>query len=68
MDYPIHTDTIGLELSILYLKGFKISINDVYLSLKIVFISANSADLDVFLTMKIVLSQQTVQTLMYFCL
>ena len=48
MDYPIHTDTIRMELSILYFKGLsvKISKNDAFLSLKIVFILANSADPD----------------------
>ena len=44
MDYPIHIDTICMELSILYFKGLpvKLFINDV-LSLTIVFILANSA-------------------------
>ena len=48
MDYPIHIDTISMELSISYFKGFsvKISINGVLLSLKIVFILAYSADPD----------------------
>ena len=48
MDYTIHNDTIRMELSILYLKGLsvKISKNDAFLSLKIVFILANSADPD----------------------
>ena len=48
MDYPIHINTIKMELSILYLKGLsvKISKNDAFLSLKIVFILANSADPD----------------------
>ena len=48
LDYPIHIDTISMELSILYLKGFsvQISINGIFLSLKIVFILANSADPD----------------------
>ena len=47
MDYPIHIDTICMELSILYFKGLqvKLSINDVLLSLTIVFILANSASL-----------------------
>ena len=38
MEYPKHIDTISMELSILYFKGFsvKISINVVFLSLKIV--------------------------------
>ena len=48
MDYPIHIDTISMELSILYFKGLsvKISKNYAFLSLKIVFILANSADHD----------------------
>ena len=48
MDYPIHIDTISMELFILYFDGFpvKLSINDVFLSLKIVFIIANSVDPD----------------------
>ena len=39
MDYPILIDTISLELSILYFKGLlvKLSINYLFLSLKIVF-------------------------------
>ena len=48
MHYPIRIDTISMSLSILYFKGFsvQISINGVFLSLKIVFILANSADPD----------------------
>ena len=49
VDYPIHIDTISMELSILYFEGLlvKISIKfDIFLSLKIVFILANSADPD----------------------
>ena len=50
MDYPINNDTKSMELSILHFKGVqvKISINciGVFLSLKVVFISANSADSD----------------------
>ena len=48
IDYPIHIDTISMELSILYFKGLqvKISINDAFLSLRIVFILANRADHD----------------------
>ena len=48
MDYPIHIDTISMEWSILYFKGFSVNVykNDVFTSLKIVFILANSADPD----------------------
>ena len=53
MDYPKHIDTISMTLSILHFKGlrFNISIKTVYIypsdiSLKIVFIVANSADPD----------------------
>ena len=49
MDYPIHIDTISMELSILCFKVLMIRIsiyNSVFLSLKIVFILANSADPD----------------------
>ena len=43
MEYPIHIDTIRKKLSILYFKGClsKFLYNDVFLSLKIVFILAN---------------------------
>ena len=48
MDYPIHIDTISMELSILYLKGLPVKFlqNDVFLSLKNVFVVANRADPD----------------------
>ena len=46
MDYPIHIDTISMELSILFFRGSKFLLNDVFLSLKIDFAFANSADLD----------------------
>ena len=48
MDYPIHIDTIHMELSISCFKGLKFNFlyNDVLLSQKIVFILANSADPD----------------------
>ena len=49
MDYPTHIDTTSMELSILYLKGLPGEIllyNYVFMSLKIVFILANSADPD----------------------
>ena len=48
MDYPTYIDTISMEMSILYFKGLlvKFLLNDVSLSLKIVFILANSANLD----------------------
>ena len=44
MDYPIHIDTISMELSILHFKGFRSKClwNHVFVSLKIVFILANS--------------------------
>ena len=39
-DYPIHIDAMSMELSILYFKGLSLKIlqNDVFLSMKIVFI------------------------------
>ena len=50
MDYPIHIDTISMELSILYLKRLIVSPKfykmGVFLSLKMVYISANCADTD----------------------
>ena len=48
MDYPIHIDTISMELSILYFKklSVKLFLNDVFLFPKIVFNFANSADPD----------------------
>ena len=48
MDYPIHIDTISMCLSILYYKGSHVKIYKVnlFLSPKIVFILANSADPD----------------------
>ena len=48
IDYLKHIDTISMELSILYFKGFwsKFPLDYVFLSLKIVFIFANSADPD----------------------
>ena len=48
MAYSSHNYTISMDLSILYFKGLlvKISINDIFLSLKIVCILANSADSD----------------------
>ena len=46
MDYPIHIDTSGMDLSILYFKGLplNISIKYVFLFPKIGFILANSPD------------------------
>ena len=46
MDYPIHIDTISMQLSIFILRGCQTKFlkNDVFLSLRIVFIQANSAD------------------------
>ena len=49
MDYLIHTDTISMEKSIMYFKGLSVKIsikNDLFMSLKIVFILANSEDTD----------------------
>ena len=48
MDYSINIDTISMALSLLYFKGFqvKISIKDVFPTMKIVFILASSADPD----------------------
>ena len=53
MDYPIRIDTTSMELSFLYLKvspdwghRSKFLLNDVFLSLKIVIILANSAHPD----------------------
>ena len=48
MDFPIHNDTISMELPIVYFKGSQVEISnyDVLLSLKIVLILANSADPD----------------------
>ena len=48
MDYPIHIDSISMGLSILYCKGLPVKISknyDVFLSLKIVFILANRANI-----------------------
>ena len=50
MDYPIHTDTISMELSISYFMGSQVKIsikNYAPLSQKIVFILANSTDPDI---------------------
>ena len=48
MDLPIHTDTISMDLSILYFKVSRIKrcFFNIFLALKIVFILANSADPD----------------------
>ena len=48
MDYPKRIDTISKEMSILYFKGLAVKLlsSDVFLPLKINFISANSADPD----------------------
>ena len=48
MVFPLHIDTIRMELSILYSKGSQVEISKLWLfmSLKIVFISAISADPD----------------------
>ena len=47
MDYPTHIETIVMEMSIMYYKGWLVNISkkkiDVFLSLKIVFILGNSA-------------------------
>ena len=46
MDFPINIDTISMGLPILYFKGPEVEVlnYDVFLSLKVVFILANSAD------------------------
>ena len=46
IDYPIHIHTMSLKLFIVYFKGLlvNISINYVFLHLKIVLFLANSAD------------------------
>ena len=48
MDFPIHIDTTSVGLPIVYFKGHRLSFlnYDVFLSLKIVCILANSADPD----------------------
>ena len=48
VDFPIHIDSISIDLSILYLWGSKIEILhfNIFLSMKIYFILANSADPD----------------------
>ena len=46
MDFPKHIDTISLGLPIVYYKGLPVEFqnNDIFLSLKIVLILANSED------------------------
>ena len=45
MDYPIHSDEICMELTVLYFKGESNFYKMIYFwSLKIVFILANSTD------------------------
>ena len=48
MDFPIHIDTISMGLPIVYFKGSQVEFSklqyDVFLSLKIVLIIANSVD------------------------
>ena len=48
MDLPIHIATINMDLSILYFKGSQVKFHNIniFLSLNIVFILANSADPD----------------------
>ena len=48
MDFPIHIDTISMGLPIVYFKGSQVDFlnYDVFLSLKIILIFANSADPD----------------------
>ena len=48
MDFPIHIDTISMGLPILYFKESQVkNLNfNIYLSLKVFFIFANSADPD----------------------
>ena len=45
--FPIHIDTTSMGLPILYFKGPQVEVSyDVFLSLKVVLILANSADPD----------------------
>ena len=46
MDFPIHIDTINMELSILYFMGSQVKILNLnmFLSRNTIFILANSAD------------------------
>ena len=46
MDYPIHIDTISMELFMMYFSGHQSNFlqNDVFTSLNIVFTLANNAD------------------------
>ena len=46
MDFPIHIDTISMGLPIVSLKGSQVEFSnlDLYLSLKVILIVANSAD------------------------
>ena len=46
MDFPLHIDTIRMGLPIVYFNGSKVKFlnYDVFLSLKVVLILANSAD------------------------
>ena len=48
MDFPIHVDRISIGMSFLYFKRFheKVLNHDAFLSLKITFILANSAETD----------------------
>ena len=48
MNFPIHSDTKSMGLSIVYFKGSQVNFSkyDVFLSLKVVLILANSADPD----------------------
>ena len=49
MGFPKHIDTVSMGLPILYFKGSQVEVftnNDVFLSLKVVLIWANSADPD----------------------
>ena len=50
MNFPIHIDTTSMELPIVYFKGSQIEFSkllyDVFLSLKVVLIIANSVDSD----------------------
>ena len=48
MGFPIHIYKLSMELPILYFKGSHVvdSNHNVFLSLKVVFIIANSADFD----------------------
>ena len=66
MDFPIHIDTISMGLPIVYLKGSQVDCSklhlydvQVFLSLKVVLILANSADPDEMLHLVFTVYQST---------